>query len=637
MKMNGYPEPSSTAEIRRCMTQTSRAAGATLASSHNGFKTGSSTAMGAAQEISPVRRLAAILAADVAGYSRLMGTDEEGTYERLKAHLTELVHPKIAEHRGRVVKNMGDGLLAEFASVVDAVRCAVEMQRGMAERNAGISAPERIEFRIGVNLGDVIAESDDIFGDGVNVAARLETLAEPGGICVSRVVRDQVRDRLHYIFEDMGEKSVKNIARPVRVYQVGDVGPVGTNPSAPALPLPDKPSIAVLPFQNMSGDQEQEYFADGMVEEIITALSRIRWLFVIARNSSFTYKGKAVDVKQVARELGVRYVLEGSVRKAGNRVRITGQLIDTSTGAHIWAERFDGALDDIFELQDQVAASVAGIIEPKLRQSEFDRAHRKPTENLDAYDLYLRALALRDTHTDESMREAIELLKRALAIDPGYTPAKAAIGWSRIHQRSHGRSPVSEAEAAEAVALARQALEAGKDDPDTLWMAAHTLAMFAGEHAVAAAAIDRALVLNPNSARAWMARGYASMNLDQAGPAIEALERAMRLSPLDRQRRNFTTGIARAHLVAGRYEEAADWAERTLRDEPGYRAALFTKAIACAHLARMEEARAALSQQIEAQPGLTIARYRAFWSRVFSPELMEISLSGLRKAGLPEE
>src|SRR6516164_2363807 len=289
MKMNAYPEPSSTIKIRRCIPQTCRAAGARLASSHTGFKTGSSTAMGAAPEISPVRRLAAVLAADVAGYSRLMGADEEGTYERLKVHLAELVHPKITEHRGRVVKNMGDGLLAEFASVVDAARCAVEMQRGMVERNSGIAAPERIEFRIGINVGDVIAENDDIFGDGVNVAARLETLAEPGGICVSRVVRDQVRDRLHYIFEDMGEQSVKNIARPVRVYHVGDVGPVGTNPSAPALPLPDKPSIAVLPFQNFSGDQEQEYFADGMVEEIITALSRIRWLFVIARNSSFTY------------------------------------------------------------------------------------------------------------------------------------------------------------------------------------------------------------------------------------------------------------------------------------------------------------------------------------------------------------
>src|SRR4051812_23030377 len=320
-----------------------------------------------------LRRLTAILAADVAGYSRLMGVDEEGTHERLKAHLGELVEPKIGEHRGRTVKNTGDGLLAEFASVVDAVRCAVEVQRGMINREPEVPEGRRIRFRIGVNLGDVIAEEHDIFGDGVNVAARLEGLAESGGICVSRVVRDQVRDRLDFLFEDLGEQSVKNIARPVRVYRVLDVAatikaPVPASP--PPLPFPDKPSIAVLPFANMSGDPEQEYFVDGMVEEIITALSGIRWLFVLARNSSFTYKGQAVDVKQVARELGVRYVLEGSVRKGGNRVRITGQLIDGLTGAHLWADRFGGALDDVFELQDKVASSVAGVIEPALQAAE---------------------------------------------------------------------------------------------------------------------------------------------------------------------------------------------------------------------------------------------------------------------------
>jgi len=584
--------------------------------------------------VSQTRRLAAILAADVAGYSRLMGADEEATLAALKAIRRELSDPKVNEHHGRIVKTTGDGLLIEFSSVVDAVRCAVEVQRAMAERNTEVPEARRIEFRIGINLGDIILDDDDIYGDGVNIAARLEALTEPGGICVSRVVHDQVRDKLDVVFEDMGEQQVKNIARPVHIWRVR----LGAKPAVSApLALPDKPSIAVLPFQNMSGDPEQEYFADGMVEEIITALSRIRWLFVIARNSSFTYKGKPVDVKQVARELGVRYILEGSVRKAGGRVRITAQLIDASTGAHLWADRFDGSLEGVFELQDQVASGVVGSIEPRLRQSEIERANRKLTESLDAYDLYLRALALRDIHTDESVREAVSLLKRALAIDPNYAPAKALIGWHRVHQTSHGRSPVSDTDTAEAVALARQALEAGKDDPDTLWMAAATLTIFAGELTVAAAAIDRALTLNPNSAHAWMVRGVVSVNLGQPGPAIEACERAMRLSPLDRQRRNFTTGIARAHLVAGRYEEAADWAERTLRDEPGYRAALVTKAIACAHLARMEEARAALSQQIEAQPGLTIARYRAFWSRVFSPELMEISLSGLRKAGLPEE
>ena len=341
------------------------------------------------------RRLTAILAADVAGYSRLMGQDEAGTLARLRAHRRELIDPKIAEHKGRIVKTTGDGILIEFPSVVEAVACAVAVQRGMAERNTPVPEDQRIVFRVGVNLGDIIVEGDDIHGDGVNVAARLEGIAEPGGICVSGIVHDQVRDKLDLTFEDMGETALKNIARPVRVYRV-QLAPAETALTAssvkptPTLALPDKPSIAVLPFQNMSGDPEQEYFADGMVEEITTAIARLPWLFVIARNSSFTYKGKAVDVKQVGRELGVRYVLEGSVRKAGQQVRITGQLIDTATGAHIWADRIDGTLDDIFELQDQVASSVAGAIEPKLRLAESERASRKPTDSLDAYDLYLR-------------------------------------------------------------------------------------------------------------------------------------------------------------------------------------------------------------------------------------------------------
>jgi TolB-like protein len=337
------------------------------------------------------RRLAAILAADIAGYSRLMGQDEAGTLARLRTHRRELIDPKIAEHKGRIVKTTGDGMLIEFPSVVEAVACAVAVQLGMAERNAGTPEKQRIVFRVGVNLGDIIVEDDDIHGDGVNVAARLEGLAEPGGVCVSGIVHDQVRDKLDLTFDDIGEQALKNIARPVHVFRV--VAEQKPMPKPAALPLPDKPSIAVLPFQNMSGDLEQEYFADGMVEEIITALSRIRWLFVIARNSSFAYKGKSPDVKQVGRELGVRYVLEGSVRKAGNRVRITGQLIDTKTGTHIWVDRFDGALDDIFELQDTVAGSVAGVIGPTLQAAEMHRSSDRATNDLTAYDLYLRALA----------------------------------------------------------------------------------------------------------------------------------------------------------------------------------------------------------------------------------------------------
>src|SRR5579862_255875 len=355
------------------------------------------------------RRLAAILAADVAGYSRLIGEDEEGTLDRLRVIRAELIDPKIAEHRGRIVKTTGDGLLVEFASVVDALRCASEWQQAMAERTACVTPAQRLQFRIGINVGDIVVEDGDIFGDGVNVAARLEALAEPGGICVSARVQEDVTGRLDLAFEDLGEQALKNIARAVRVYRVGPTSPHPYPPpqspgqargeegrvgaDAPArLALPDKPSIAVLPFQNMSGDPEQEYFADGIVEDITTGLSRIKWLFVIARNSTFVYKGKAVDVRQAGRELGVRYVLEGSVRKAGGRLRITAQLIEAETGAHLWADRFDGAFQDIFDFQDQITERVVGVVEPSLQRSEIERSRRKRPENLNAYDIYLHAV-----------------------------------------------------------------------------------------------------------------------------------------------------------------------------------------------------------------------------------------------------
>src|SRR5216683_501724 len=475
------------------------------------------------------RRLAAILAADVAGYSRLMGEDEEGTHAALRALRRELSDPKIAEHRGRIVKTTGDGLLVEFASGVDAVRCAVELQREMALRNDSVEKEHRIEFRIGINLGDIIIDEHDIYGDGVNVAARLEALAEPGGICVSRVVRDQVRDKVDFGFEDLGEQQVKNIARPVRVYRIPLAETARTK--AP-LPLPDKPSLAVLPFQNMTGDAEQDYFVDGIVEEITTAISRLPWLFVIARNSSFTYKGRAVDVKQVARDLGVRYVLEGSVRKAGNRVRIAGQLIDSTTGAHIWADRFDGTLGDIFELQDQVASGVVGAIEPRLRLAEIERANRKPTENLDAYDLYLRAQAQIYKRTRESLAEAVRLAQQALELDPGYAPAMARISGCRCLQRSRHWIPASGTEVEEGIRIARQAIEAGRDEPDALSMAGSTISFLAGEHSTAVGAADRALALNPNSALAWSVRGWVLGWQNQPDSAIEAHQQAIRLSPL---------------------------------------------------------------------------------------------------------
>src|SRR5215217_1103616 len=340
------------------------------------------------------RRLAAILAADVVGYSRLMEADEAGTARQLHEHRAA-TDPLVAEHDGRIVKTTGDGVLIEFPSVVGAVQCAVALQQLMSERNAEVPSNRRMDWRVGIHLGDILIEGEDILGDGVNLAARLEGIAEPGGICISEDTFRQVRGKIETEFLDSGEQALKNIARPVRIYRAQPASaPVLSVPAATAFVLPDKPSIAVLPFQNMSGDPEQEYFADGMVEEIITALSRIRWLFVIARNSSFTYKGQAIDVKQVGRELGVRYVLEGSVRKGGARVRITAQLIDAETGAHLWADRFDGALEDVFDLQDQIAISVAGIIEPALQAAETARSARRPTDDLTAYDLYLRAYAM---------------------------------------------------------------------------------------------------------------------------------------------------------------------------------------------------------------------------------------------------
>jgi TolB-like protein len=406
------------------------------------------------------RRLTAILAADVAGYSRLMGADEEGTLAQLKAHRRTLIDPKINEHRGRIVKSTGDGMLVEFGSVVDALRCAVEVQRGMFERNADVPQAKRIEFRLGVHVGDIIIDSGDIFGDGVNVAARLEGLAEPGGICVSGRVQEDVQGKLDIVFEDIGEQQLKNIARLVRVYRVRLNG---TNTKPPP-PLPDKPSIAVLPFQNMSGDPEQEYFADGMVEEIITALSRFRNLFVIARNSSFTFKGRAVNVKQVGRELGVRYVLEGGVRKVVSRVRITAQLIDAASGAQLWSDRFDGGLEDIFDLQDRVTASVVGAIAPKLEQVEIDRARRKPTENLDAYDYYLRGIAIVHQWTREATDGALRLFYRAIELDPDFASPHGLAAWCYIRRRNSGWMTERLQDMAEAERLAQRAVELGKDD-----------------------------------------------------------------------------------------------------------------------------------------------------------------------------
>jgi len=579
-----------------------------------------------------VRKLAAILAADVAGYSRLMGADEEGTHERLMAHLRELVDPKIQEHRGRVVKNTGDGLLAEFASVVDAVRCAVEVQRGMIDRESEMPDDRRTRFRIGINLGDVIVEEHDIFGDGVNVAARLEALAEPGGICVSRVVRDQVRDKLDYTFEDLGEQQVKNIIRPVRAYRIGlGLRPPAAASSAPALALPDKPSIAVLPFQNMSGDPEQEYFVDGMVEEITTVLSRIRWLFVIARNSSFTYKGQAIDVKQVGRELGVRYVLEGSVRKGGNRVRITAQLIDALTVAHLWADRFDGLIEDVFELQDEVASSVAGVIEPTLQAAEIRRSAERPTSDLTAYDLYLRALPRYEAAEKNKTIEALELLGQAIERDPHYSLALALASQCHAHLHVSGWTDDPGLHRRRAVDLAQRAVRGAGDDPNTLGRAAHALGYSGGDLGAATALVDRCVELNPSYASGWINSGWLRLWAGQPDLAIEHLETGLRLNPRDRQH-GAVMGIGVAHFFARRLEDAAAMLLRALQERPSWVPNYRFLASCYAHMGRLEEARELVKRLRVITP--VVMPDATHWR---DPEQRAFYLEGLRLAASEAE
>jgi len=598
-------------------------------------------------EVRVERRLAAILAADVAGYSRLIGADEEGTLAALKGLRRELVDPGIAEHKGRIVKTTGDGLLVEFASVVDAVRCAATVQRAMAERNAGVPAEKRIEFRIGIHQGDIVVEDGDIFGDGVNVAARLEALAESGGICVSARVQEDAAGRLDLAFEDLGEQTLKNIARKVRVYRLGPrasgppaptlpspasggglgrgaAGTAAIQPIAPPLALPDKPSIAVLPFQNMSGDPEQEYFADGMVEEIITALSRIPWLFVIARNSSFTYKGQSVDVKQVGRELGVRYALEGSVRKGGGRVRITAQLIDAVTGTHLWADRFDGSLEDVFDLQDKVASSVAGVIEPTLQVAETARSASRPTADLTAYDLYLRAYAMFFS-SGTQIPDALVLFERAIERDPRYGPALAWAAICCMRLCADGRSKDPDADSRKGADFARRALQMAGGDPGVLANVALALAYFGEDIGAMMTLVDRALVLNPSFARGWYISGWLRLWACQLSLAIEHTEVSMRLSAGARIGSPLGV-IGLAHFFGRHFDEALATLLVAVQDNPAHLLTQLALASCCAHMGRLDQAR-----EVIARFGDTPAR----WSTAANfrdPEQRDLVLSGLRLA-----
>jgi len=574
------------------------------------------------------RRLAAVLAADVAGYSRLMGADEEGTLTALKTCRRGLIDPKIAEHRGRMVKTTGDGALVEFASAVDATRCAVEIQRAMAERNAVIPEDRRIEFRIGINVGDIVSDEGDIFGDGVNVAARLEGLADPGGICVSGRVCEDVSGKLDISFEDAGEQQLKNIARPVKVVRVRLEKAATALPSASSR----RPSITVLPFQNMSGDPEQEYFADGMVDEIITGLSRIKWLSVVSRNSSYIYKNKPVVMKDVAAKLGVRYVLEGGVRKSGNRVRITAQLIDAETDAHLWAEQYDRLLDDVFALQDEITMCVVGAIEPSVRKAEINRIKRQRPETFTAYDLLLRSQQFVFAGMPAEAAKAIVLLEEALKLEPDYSAAHAYLSWC-FHSR-FGRGGLREEDRLAAVGHAREAIALGNDDATTLAIAALVLAYDGQEISTALKTFDRALELSNSNifALCWNAAILAWIG--ESKLAIERAQRALRLGPFDSLIWRAYHALSIAYFHSQRYGEAADAARSVIAANSAYSIPRAILAAALVRLERLDEAKAMAQTVLEREPSFTIhghARYSELEPAVFRP-----FAEAWREAGLPE-
>jgi adenylate cyclase len=595
----------------------------------------------------PTRRLAAILAADVAGYSRLMGADEEGTHERLQAHFRKLINPKIAQHRGRVVKNTGDGFLAEFASVVDAVRCAVEIQRGMADREPDVPEERRIRFRIGINVGDVIVEEHDIFGDGVNVAARLEALAEPGSICISRMVRDQIRDRLPYPFEDMGEQSVKNIARPVRVYALRFQGvtapPARAPPTASSSPPGVAPrlSIVVLPFTNLSDDRDQQYFADGITEDLTVDLSRLADMLVISRNTAFTYRNKAVDTRQIGRDLRVRYVLEGSVRRMGDKVRVTVQLIDAETDTHLWAERFDGDTSDLSILQDEVTRRIGNALGVELIAAEAAR----PTKHPDALDYILRGRAvLSKPRTRGTHREAISLFERALALDPQSVEAQGRLASILVTDQLVGMTHSSAADLARAETLVDQALAVSPRFATAHIAKGHVLRL-QGRWQEAIPEYEAALAVDRNSLAALINLCNCKLYAGSIHEVTPLVEQAIRLSPRD-PLIGFCYGhIGTVHLLQSHIEEAIVWLEkacRAMRALP-----FFHSHLAAAYALRGETERAAVelaeARRLEGGDRFSsISALKAFpgvWQGVPKVRaLFEATLfAGLRKAGMPEE
>jgi adenylate cyclase len=579
------------------------------------------------------RRLAAILAADVVGYSRLMGEDETGTLNALNRHRAEFIHPTVAEHQGRIVKLMGDGALVEFPSVVDAVECAVAIQRGMEERNADTPESKRITFRIGINLGDIIIEGDDIYGGGVNVAARLEELAEPAGICVSGMVFDQVKGKLDAGFEDLGPRQVKNITEPVRAYRVTQASLTSEAPSH--LPLPEKPSIAVLPFDNMSDSHEQEYFSDGVSEDLTTALSRFGWLFVVARNSAFTYKGGSIDAKKVGRELGVRYILEGSVRRAGNRVRVNVQLIDAQIDRHVWAERFDREMEDVFELQDDIVARIAATVGPEITQAEIERAQGKRPSTFDAWDHYLQATAAYNRTTKEDLDTAISNLEKAIKIEPDFANAYALLALCHASIGSFGwRRPVREAYK-EARNFADKAVQMAPSSPEANYALAFVLAV-TGQAEKAIMVARRATELNPNYAGAHVILGFALVFCGDLEGALAACHQAERSNPRDTRGSWLYNTFGHAYFHLGEYEKAIEVAEKCLhRHERGLVGAYVVLACAHAQLGDQMQAKQYIDELIKHVPRYSLRAVRKNPMFV-DPQLVDNLIESLELAGLPE-
>jgi adenylate cyclase len=583
------------------------------------------------------RRLAAILLTDMVGYSRLMGLDEEGTIARQKSHREEIIDPEISAHGGRIVKTTGDGVLVEFSSVVEAVRCAVEVQQAMAAAEVDVPEKRRIHYRIGINLGDIVIDGDDILGDGVNIAARLEGLAEPGGICISGTAYDHLAGKLDVAFEDAGEQTVKNVPRPVRVWHwQADQAARDSNDIGDPPPLPDKPSIAVLPFDNMSGDPEQEFFADGIAEDVITALSRFRSLFVIARNSSFTYKGGAVDIARVAHELGVRYVIEGSVRKAGNRVRITAQLIDATSGNHLWADRFDGSLDDVFDLQDQITEQIVVAVEPEISVHERERARRKPPDSLDAWALLQRGLSHHYRANDADRAEAIRLFREAIALDPEFAAAHAHLAYALWASRSLASGYAEAVKiAVPARASAEQAILLDPNEP-IAHLALGRLHIFAGEIEMGIAENRTAIAINPNFARSHFGLGYAYYyGAGQAEQALPHFDTALRLSPHSPLRWVTLMLKGSALRELGRHDEAIAHCRQACQiPDSGFLPHMHLAA-ALAEAGQNSEAQVAVEKAMQLQPALSISLIRSQF--VGMHETTSKSwFDSLRKAGVPE-